>query len=719
MAKGMKLTTIFNLEDRMSEKLASIANYAQKISDKFERLSGYSDVFMGCQNSLSETVDELNDLSSSVENVAASINEMNGSAVNSGNAFSRIEFSETRTSLENLADSTENAGESIRDLGERVDEAGRNSEDFGRNSSNAINDLSQVFITSGVLDFVQGISDGFLQCSESAAQFEVSIAKVSSIADTSKVSIEDISGSIQELSSETGQSVEDLSEATYQAISASVDTASAVDFVDTANKLSVGGFTEAATAVDVLTTALNAYGLEGSEAGKISDMLITTQNLGKTSVDELAASVGKVIPIASAYNVEMDNLSAAYALLTAGGIATAETGTYLKAMLNELGSSGSVVAGVLRDETGQSFAELMKSGKSLGDIIDILGRSVHGNSTEFAGLWSSTEAGVGALSMLGSGAEKFNSVLGEMRESTGATEKAYKTMTNTTAHSKEVMENSFKNLTNVIGKQLNPAFDKLYKAGAKAFDWVGEFLEEYPAVTAAIAGLIASLLTVASAAAGITLLTTAVNALTIAISKNPIFMGIAIGATVIMGLTTFFNLLSDTEDEMKGMTEVTKQQYYEMQDLNTEYERLCETQGENSDEAAKLKYKIDDLSMSFEENKQSVEELISECDELVESSRELIKSYSESMAEIHNQEIGTLALIQKLNDLTRANNKTAESEKQMQIIVEQLNNKFPELSKAYKDVTNNTKGYVEAMKRLVNIRRGKRNLRRVEKLMWI
>ena len=162
-------------------------------------------------------------------------------------------------------------------------------------------------------------------------------------------------------------------QATYQAISASVETASAASFAGTATKLAVGGFTSAATAVDVLTTAFNAYGLEASDATYLSDLLITTQNLGKTSVDQLAQSVGKVIPLASAYGVEMDNLSSAYAVLTANGVATAETGTYLKAMLNELGDSGSTVASVLMEQTGQSFASLMEQGYSLGDVLAILG----------------------------------------------------------------------------------------------------------------------------------------------------------------------------------------------------------------------------------------------------------------------------------------------------------------------------------------------------------
>jgi len=72
----------------------------------------------------------------------------------------------------------------------------------------------------------------------------------------------------------------------------------------------------------------------------------------------------------------MDNLSAAYAEMTKNGIATAESTTYIKSMLNELGSSGSEVSKVLTEQTGQSFAQLMQDGYSLGDVLQVLGQSV-------------------------------------------------------------------------------------------------------------------------------------------------------------------------------------------------------------------------------------------------------------------------------------------------------------------------------------------------------
>ena len=83
--------------------------------------------------------------------------------------------------------------------------------------------------------------------------------------------------------------------------------------------------------------------------------MITTQNLGKTTVDELASSMGTVIPVANASNFSIEELSASYAQLTKNGVATAESGTYLKAMLSELSKSGSIADITLRDLTGKGL----------------------------------------------------------------------------------------------------------------------------------------------------------------------------------------------------------------------------------------------------------------------------------------------------------------------------------------------------------------------------
>ena len=307
-----------------------------------------------------------------------------------------------------------------------------------------------------------------------------------------------------------------------------------------------------------------------AETERVSDILITTQNLGKTTVNELAASVGKVIPLAAAYGVEMDNLGAAYAVLTANGVATAEAGTYLKAILNELGNSGSTVAKVLKEQTGTSFAGLMTNGSSLGDVLDILGQSVEGDATAFNELWSSTEAGVGALSIFNKGADNFNAVLGEMQDSAGATSDAYETMANTTEFARQRMEVATENLKAAIGEQLAPTLNTLYDAGSEAFGWATEFVEENPWVVTAISALVVGL---GVLTAGVTVVTAATAAWNAVLLANPAGLVVA-GVTALVSALTFLAFSMGSADaETRELTKSIKESKAAYDDLTESMEQ--------------------------------------------------------------------------------------------------------------------------------------------------
>lgn len=308
------------------------------------------------------------------------------------------------------------------------------------------------------------------------SEYETSLAKTSTLFGETQVDTKNLTKEILELSSTTGESAAALNEGLYQALSAGVevteDMTKATGFLDQAVKLAKGGFTSTATAVDIITTTLNAYGDAAGSAQEISDMLIATQNLGKTTVDELASSMGRVIPTAAAYKVSLANLNATYAVMTASGIATAEATTYMRSMFSELADTGSSVAKILKDKTGKSFAELNEEGYSLGEILDILKESVKGNTTEFANLWSSQEAGTGALSIVNGGVEKFNDTLKKMQQSTGATDVAYGKMSDTF----EVKGNRILSTLNNIGIQ---AFDKFQEPLSKAFNTALKTLNDF------------------------------------------------------------------------------------------------------------------------------------------------------------------------------------------------------------------------------------------------
>jgi TP901 family phage tail tape measure protein len=700
------LKVVFKAIDEISSKFNEMTQSGERALEAFENtgtaadgaLSKVSRTAAQTAKSTDATADSVDDLSSTI----GDYEKATGQAANSTGILSE-KTTETEKNLDEAAEAARKASEEVEKFGDKSEETGKQSEESSKKGRDGIKELQGVLASAGIAATLNEIKNGFFDCSEAAAQFETSTAMVATIADTSQKSLSNISKEVRSYSNETGEAASDMAEATYQAISASVNTADAAAFAGTATKLAVGGFTSATTAVDVLTTAINSYGLAASDATQLSDYLITTQNLGKTSVDQLAQSVGKVIPLASAYNVQMDNLSSAYAVLTANGIATAESGTYLKSMLSELGDTGSDVSEVLLNSTGKTFAQLMEQGYSLGDVMSMLGDAVDGDSTAFNALWSSTEAGIGALSLFNAGADKYNSVLDSMRTSAGATEKAYSTMADTTDKSKQRMENAFNNLKISVGDVLNPALTQVYEGFTGVFAGMSDFVDEYPAVVAAISAIAVGVGGFTGALAAYNLATTAAKfvteAFTATLAANPYVLAAAGIVAVTAAAVTLTGVLITQSDEYEGMTATCRDQYDELQRLNDQYNAACEQYGENSDAANSLRYQLDQLNDEFETNRQTVKEFVAECDGLVESHNKVMDAYNSSTSSIKDQELGTLALTQRLGELASQNTQTTASYTEMKAIIDQLNADVPGLGLTYDGVTESVDATVEAIKK--------------------
>lgn len=579
-----------------------------------------------------------------VDNIVESVEEAGESAAEAvEDAMSDV--------ADSVSDAAKDVGDSASDIGDSI---GDGFEEGTDQASTAIDALAQALVAAGVTASVKAITEALMGCTQASMEFETAMAKVGTIADESQKPLGDMRNEILALSGETGKSVGELAEATYQAISASVATESAVDFVGTANKLAVGGFSDTTTAVDILTTAINAYGMSADDAAKISDVLITTQNLGKTSVAQLGASMGMVIPLAAAYNMDLEDLSASYALLTANGTQTAQATTYVKAALNELGSTSSVVGSTLKKKTGKTFAELMAEGNSLGDVLQVLADSVDGDTTAFNNMWSSSEAGVGMLSILNSGTSKYNSLVQAMEGSTGAATTAFEKMSETGEFAQQRFQNAIENLKIAIGDELAPVLMELQQSGADAMEWATEFVKEHPEVVAAVTALAAALAVLAAALVGLLVVqqvTTAFTKFSAALLANPVG-AVAVALTALTAAAVAFGAV------MKDRTS----------------------------ESVKNRKAIDQCKDSYDELKDSMEEHAKE-------RKESIKSAKTEAATYQN-------LADKLYDLADKTNKTASDKAQMNTIVDQLNGAMPELGLSIDETTgalNREKSAVDAV----------------------
>ncbi len=301
-------------------------------------------------------------------------------------------------------------------------------------------------VTAGITAASGALGAGAVAAYKFGSAYETSLAKVSTMVDTSVISMKDLSGQVLDLSNATGEDAAGLNEAVYQALSAGADSAGVVDLVGTAVKAAKGGFTDAETAVDGLTSTLNAYGMATSDAEGLANQFLITQNKGKTTFGELASNIGGVAPTAQAAGVGVDELLSGVASLTANGIGTSEAMTGIKSALSNIIKPSSEAAKKAK-ELGLNFSTAELQSKGLAGFLDEVKTATGGNTDTMAQLFGSVEALNTVLTLTSDqGSQLMNDTLAEMATNTTALDDAYNTMSATAENSVKKGLNSFKNL---------------------------------------------------------------------------------------------------------------------------------------------------------------------------------------------------------------------------------------------------------------------------------
>lgn len=423
--------------DKQKEKQSELAKKIEEVSKKHEesiKTTGKN------SEETKKLGDELNDLKEKYAKNEKAIESSNNELVNATTKMNNTEKNILRNqkALEDLNKEISNS--KIDKLAENFDKV---SEASGK-ASDKLKPVSTAIAGLGTASIAASIT------------FEDSMAKVSTIADETEVSYDSMKKSIIDLSNQTGISANDIADNVYNAISAGQSTGDAVNFVTNSTKLAKAGFAEAGQSLDVLTTIMNAYGLKADQVGMVSDTLVQIQNKGKTTVAELSATMGKIIPTANSMGVSLDQLGAGYALMTSKGIATAETTTYMNSLLNELGKSGTKASEALKKGTGKTFQQLTEGGYPLGDVLVMLEKEAKRSGVSLADMFGSAEAGKAALVLATDSGDAFNSLLEDMENSLGATDAAFEKVNNTTGNKLKQSLNEVKNSAINMGDTLAP-----------------------------------------------------------------------------------------------------------------------------------------------------------------------------------------------------------------------------------------------------------------------
>ncbi len=248
-----------------------------------------------------------------------------------------------------------------------------------------------------------------------AADFEEQLATINTVAKVTPERLDAIGESIKQMAMDTGTSIDDLSSAYYDLVSAGVDAADAQEVLTQANKLAIGGLSTTNEAVDLLTTAINSYGLEATDAKRITDGFAQSIAAGKVTAAQLAQSFARVAPIAASAGIGIDELQAAYAQLTAQGVPAAEVSTQVRAAIVALQRPTEAMSD-LQERLNVNFEEMARD-RGLAETYQLIRREADKQGISMVELTGRLEGTQFALGVTGRNAARYAKNLQDVRKS--------------------------------------------------------------------------------------------------------------------------------------------------------------------------------------------------------------------------------------------------------------------------------------------------------------
>jgi TP901 family phage tail tape measure protein len=326
---------------------------------------------------------------------------------------------------------------------------------------------------------------------------------------------------------QVGKSTSDLSGGAYQIISAFGDTANSVAQLEISAKAATAGVATTKDAIDLLSSVSKGYGDTSNEMlTHISDLAFQTVKLGQTTFPELAASIGRVVPLSNELGISQEELFAVFATGTGVTGQAAEVSTQFRGVLQSLLSPTAAMTELIKLH-GYESGKAMLKGEGLAGVLTLVKSATEATKAPMSDYISSIEGQTIALALSGSQAETLAQKTDAMRNVVGATEQAFKDQTqgvNAAGFAFSQAKISFSVFMQVIGDALGPVIGSLSQSFTTIVSHVVSFARENPKLTTTLTLMAAALGVIATTVGGLLLGSLAIPSLVAAFTLLSTFM---------------------------------------------------------------------------------------------------------------------------------------------------------------------------------------------------
>jgi TP901 family phage tail tape measure protein len=339
--------------------------------------------------------------------------------INVGATFDGRDLARAQRELDGLKKQTETLSARMSALGGQFQTAGQS---ISRVGSTMTRSVTLPIVGAGIAAV------------KTASDFETSFAQIEGLVGVTGDDLQALKDAALELGPSFGKGAGEAAEAMFFITSAGLRGTDAVDALEQSLKASAAGLGDVATIADLTTSVMNAYGSDTMDASKATDILTAAVREGKLAPDELAGSLGSVLPLASAMGIGFDEVGAAFAAMSRTGTDASQAGTQLRGIMTAL-LKPTVQAEAALEDMGLSSEGLRQQIRDEGllAVLETLTTTFAENEVGAEAVFGNVRALSGVLDLMGGNADATRQIFANMADTTGILDSAFDVTANTSA----------------------------------------------------------------------------------------------------------------------------------------------------------------------------------------------------------------------------------------------------------------------------------------------
>ena len=302
-----------------------------------------------------------------------------------------------------------------------------------------------------------GLVLGLGHAASSARDFETSAISLRTQIGLTSDEADTAAAAARNVGTQYGIGAQQAIDASWFIHSAGLRGTTATEALEASAQAAAVGFGEVSTVADLVTSAMNAYGPETLSAAEATDILAGAVREGKAEPEELAASMGQVLPIASEMGVEFHELAGVVAAMTRTGTNASTANIQMRQTLMDLLNPTNQARDALA-EVGLSAEGLRRQIREEGlfETLMTLQQAFEGNEEGMSQVFSNARSLMGVLDLLGANVDENAAIIESMADTVGLVDDAFDDVQDSSQFAVDQMKAAWSDLMVTLGDMVLP-----------------------------------------------------------------------------------------------------------------------------------------------------------------------------------------------------------------------------------------------------------------------